>query len=72
MPTYDYQCQDCDLVFEVVATIRQKQAGLSPRCPRCGSVETLQAFRSLTFLRGGSGPDSTPLGCGPGCGPGAC
>ncbi|RMF87503.1 MAG: zinc ribbon domain-containing protein, partial [Nitrospinota bacterium] len=45
MPTYDYQCQNCGQMFEVFATLQQKQAGLQPECPECHSTKTQQAFR---------------------------
>jgi len=74
MPTYEYQCQDCGHTFDVFATFKQKEAGLQPRCPKCQSTETQQAFRSLTFIRSGDGGNviSGPAGCGPSMGPGCC
>lgn len=68
MPIYEYSCRDCGLVFEMFASMSQKQSGLNPQCPQCGSMETQQAFRSLTFVRGGNGSDPRPPSCGPGCG----
>lgn len=70
MPTYDYQCKDCGLTFEVFATFRQKEAGLKPECPQCHSTAIQQAFHSLMFIRSsdGGGDKSTPrAGCGPTC-----
>jgi len=74
MPTYDYQCRDCEHVFEVFATFKQKDAGLQPECPECHSTETQQAFRSMMFIRSGDGGSvmPTPMGCGPNMGPGCC
>jgi len=37
MPIYDFQCKQCNEVFEVRATIREKEAGLAPGCPNCDS-----------------------------------
>ena len=75
MPTYDYQCQDCDHTFEVFASIKQKTAGLEPVCPQCQSHKVQQAFRSVMFIRdsgGGVGPAPAggccPGGMGVGCG----
>ncbi len=35
MPLYDFQCEDCDEIFEVRASIREKAARLKPECPKC-------------------------------------
>ena len=39
MPLYEYQCQACEEVFEVRASIREKEAGLVLVCPKCGGQE---------------------------------
>lgn len=78
MPTYEYQCGDCSQVFDVYATLKEKEAGLEPECPRCHSRNVRQVFRSLMFVRPGGGGagagDFMPAagGCGPVCGPGSC
>lgn len=74
MPTYEYQCQECGHAFDVFATFKQKEAGLQPECPGCHSTETLQAFRSLMFIRSGNSGNvmPPPAGCGPNMGPGCC
>ena len=74
MPTYDYQCQDCEHVFEVRATFKQKDAGLQPECPECHSAKTQQAFRSVMFVRSGDSASAMPMpmACGPNMGPGCC
>lgn len=72
MPTYDYQCQVCGQTFEVRATITQKTAGLEPECPECHSKTTIQAFRSMMFIRSGDRAGPMPLGCDPDVGPGCC
>ncbi len=74
MPTYDYQCRDCEHVFEIRATFKQKEAGLQPECPECHSTVTQQAFRSVMFVRSGNGGEAMPmpLACGPNAGPGCC
>lgn len=72
---YDYQCRECEEVFEVQATLAQKEAGLQPTCPKCGSRQTRQVYRSLNIIgakkASGSGK-SRPAGCGPGSGAGCC
>lgn len=74
MPRYDYQCRVCGQTFEVRATISQKEAGLEPECPECHSKTTIQAFRSMTFIRSSNSPGAAPMpmGCGPDVGPGCC
>ena len=74
MPTYEYRCQDCDHVFEVFATFKQKAAGLQPECPQCHSSRVRQAFGSVMLIRNSSG-GIAPLpagGCCPGGGAGGC
>lgn len=73
MPTYEYGCIDCGERFEVAATIRQKEEGLKPGCPKCGSQKTAQIFTTAGVIRGGSGAGSlSPDGCGPGSGSSCC
>ncbi len=73
MPLYDYQCQDCQMVFEVRATFKEKEAGLKPECPRCKSKETHQLLTSGLLLRQtGDGASLALPGCGPNAGPGCC
>lgn len=67
---YAYQCETCGEQFTVRATLAEKERGLSPHCPVCGSGEVAQDFSSVGFIRsGGSSP--VPF-CGPGAGAGCC
>lgn len=68
---YEYRCQACEAGFEVQATLAEKEAGLHPVCPQCGSLQTTQRFTSVGILRGGSGA-LPAAACGPGAGPGCC
>jgi putative FmdB family regulatory protein len=70
MHLYDYQCKQCQAIFEVRASIREKEAGLTPVCPACESEQTQQLITSGLVLRSGAGPIGR--GCGPGAGPGCC
>lgn len=74
MPLYDYQCQQCQTVFEVRATFKEKEAGLEPECPQCHSKETRQLLTVGRFLRQtGSGATLATLPtCGPNAGKGCC
>ena len=71
MPLYDYQCQDCQTIFEVRATFKEKEAGLKPACPTCQSQQTRQVLTSGLLLRIIS--DNAPEGgCACGGGSGCC
>ena len=70
MPTYDYQCKDCGEAFEVRATIKEKEAGLTLACPKCGGHETRQLLTVALMLHGGK--EISRSVCGPNAGPGCC
>lgn len=73
MPTYSFQCQDCQEVFDVYATFKEKEAGLKPQCPQCQSKKTRQLLTSGLFLRRSDDGASFDLpACGPSAGPGCC
>ncbi|MGQ9459400.1 MAG: FmdB family zinc ribbon protein [Anaerolineae bacterium] len=50
MPTYEFQCGDCGERFEVRASFTEKDKGLHPQCPKCGSDNTGQVFGSMVFF----------------------
>lgn len=66
MPVYDYQCQNCNTVFEVRATFKEKEQGLKPKCPQCQSKKTRQVLTSGLFVMHGNKECSGK--CGPNCG----
>jgi len=75
MPLYDYQCKDCSELFEVRATIKEKEAGLALACPMCGSQETRQRLTYASVLHGGKSaslPTLSRPACGPNAGSGCC
>ncbi|HUE98694.1 MAG TPA: zinc ribbon domain-containing protein [Anaerolineales bacterium] len=73
MPLYDYQCKHCQLVFEVHATFKEKEAGLEPECPQCHSKRTRQLLTSgLLLLHNAEGPAMEFPACGPNAGAGCC
>lgn len=49
MPIYEFQCADCGARFEVRASFSEKDKGLKPKCPQCGSENTGQVFGRLVF-----------------------
>lgn len=65
MPLYDYQCKGCEMVFEVRATITEREAGLVLTCPKCGSRETRQRLTFASLVHNGT------LSAAPTCGPNA-
>ncbi len=72
MPLYDFRCSRCGDVFEVHASIKEKEAGLLPECPRCHSQETRQLISSVLMIRASGGAAPPFPACGPDDGPGCC
>lgn len=72
MPLYDYKCEQCQTVFEVRATIKEKEVGLEPECPVCHGKQTQQIITAGLVIRGGGSAGFSMPGCGPGAGPGCC
>lgn len=71
MPTYAYQCKQCGAIFEIRATIQEKEQGLiSLTCPQCGAQEARQLLTAGLLLQGG-GKNSLPA-CGCNSGGGCC
>lgn len=69
MPIYEYICSECKTKFEVSATLDEKESGLKPKCPNCGSEKTIRFFGGLNFINSSKGGGFMPgSGCGPGCG----
>ena len=67
---YEFRCHRCGRRFEVYATLKEKEAGLSPHCPRCGSADVARVFTPVLFLRretgeGAAKADTEDLGSGP-------
>lgn len=56
MPLYEYACRRCDLRFEIILTLRERDHAAP--CPRCGTADTqrqISPFRThawSTFLDG--------------------
>ncbi len=72
MPVYDFQCEQCDEAFEVRASIREKEAGLKPECPKCHGRRARQVITAGLMIRGQDGASVGLSGCGPNAGPGCC
>jgi putative FmdB family regulatory protein len=73
MPLYDYQCNQCQTIFEVRAPFKEKGAGLEPTCPICHSEDTQQILTAGLLLQGsGDGVTVGLPACGSIAGPGCC
>jgi putative FmdB family regulatory protein len=68
MPIYEYRCQECSSMFEVLTSFAERDRGQA--CPRCESLRTRVMVSS--FAMAGSG-DSEPVDFGASAGGGcAC
>jgi putative FmdB family regulatory protein len=54
MPFYEFECTQCQEKFEVFATIAQKEKGLAPRCPHCGSDQVQRILNTLVLISRGN------------------
>ena len=72
MPIYSFQCDQCGTVFDVRASIQEKETGLKPRCPKCQVQDTRQVITVGLLVREGAKPAQSYAGCGPNAGPGCC
>ena len=70
MPYYEYQCAQCNETFEVQATIKEKIAGLTVVCPKCGNRDVRQRLTAAMVMRGGR--ETVAPVCGPNGGAGCC
>ncbi len=53
MATYTYKCADCGNVFDIEASIQEKEEGKSEKfvCPKCQSKNIKQDFSAGNFLK---------------------
>ena len=72
MPLYDFECKQCGEVFEILASFKEREAGLEPECPQCHSKDTLQVVTAGLVIRGSDGASLSLPACGPNAGPGCC
>jgi putative FmdB family regulatory protein len=76
MPTYEFGCLNCNIKFEISASINQKESGFEAVCPKCSATETVQLFNNVNFVKSGSRSANTAFkssgGCGPNSGSGCC
>ena len=72
MPLYDFHCEQCDELFEIRVSIREKEAGLKPECPKCHSQKIRQVITAGLVIRRGNGANISLSSCGPNAGPRCC
>ena len=68
MPFYDFRCKQCEDLFTVRATIKEKEEGLRPACPVCQASETQQVITAGILLgqtNVGNGRSLPSFNCGP-------
>lgn len=65
MPIYEYQCSDCQTVFETLVT--SVSAGREIVCSRCKSTNVKKIMSSSSFKRqaGAVAPSCGHSGCAP-------
>jgi len=68
MPTYEFGCLKCGERFEIFSSISQKEKGLQPQCPKCGSPQVAQIFGKINFLKSGGGSADAAFRQASGCG----
>lgn len=65
MARYTYKCSDCGSVFDIEATMQEKEEGKSEKftCPVCKSKKIKQDFSPVNFLRNVFKSESKKSGC---------
>ncbi len=66
MPIYEYQCQECEQVFEEIASAKDKDNART--CPACGSKTARRLMSTFAIGKPASG---SSVSC-PTCSTGTC
>lgn len=72
MPIYCYECTICQAVFDVNASFKSKEDGLTPECPKCHGWKVRQLITGGLFLRSKEGVEFAGPACDPDNNPGCC
>ena len=64
MPIYEFKCQECQMVFEVISTSSGDSQEV--KCAKCGSAKVRKTISAASF-RINSGSSSIPSGALSGC-----
>ncbi len=54
MPNYNYECQDCNNIFEISVSIKEMEQGDFP-CNKCGSKKTKRLFDGFGYCNKSGG-----------------
>ena len=68
MPFYAFQCEQCHEVFEVRATIKEREVGLQPECPSCHDRQVKPLITAGLIIHGSDGGNLSTAGPACGCG----
>jgi putative FmdB family regulatory protein len=69
MPLYEYRCNDCSAVFELLRPMADRE--VAAVCPSCESRASMPLI-SRVAVHAGSGSDEAPSTSGGGGGGGCC
>ena len=72
MPFYAFECEQCHEVFDVRATIKEREAGLQPECPNCHDMHVKSLITAGLVVHGSDGGSLSAAGPACGCGSGGC
>jgi len=74
MATYSYKCSACGNVFDLNASLQEKEEGKSEKfvCPKCKSKKIKQEFSAINFVKNVFKKEAAAGSCcadGNACGP---
>ncbi|MDA8018912.1 MAG: zinc ribbon domain-containing protein [Thermoanaerobaculia bacterium] len=64
MPLYEYRCQECGELFEILQTVDADARGV--RCPACGTQRAKRQLSTFAASTSSSDAPSSRPGCGSG------
>jgi len=50
MPTYDFQCEACEVLWEETLMISERDKPIKKKCPHCGEKKVKKAITSFPGL----------------------
>ncbi|HCT64238.1 MAG TPA: FmdB family transcriptional regulator [Lachnospiraceae bacterium] len=62
MPFYDLKCVKCNKEFNIMASMKEKEAN-TIKCPTCGSNELNTVFKSVNVIKSKENSHSCSGGC---------
>lgn len=48
MPTYEYKCKSCNIVFEKILRIADRENPIKEECPECKSINSVERYISAS------------------------